>query len=393
MELITRYINDLQSTMDRLSPELIEQVINILHEARINHRQVFIMGNGGSASTASHFVCDLAKNTRREGWPNFKILGLNDNMALFSAYANDEGYETVFAQQLANFIRPGDIVIGISTSGNSPNVVNAIRLAKNVKAITIGFTGFDGGQLGSLVDINLQVNNDRVEQVEDTHLMLEHLICKALQEKADQLSERDKASTYLPDGNQNNTIVSKEDSLFYMKSSNNRRNQVLLELLLNFGQDREAALATDKGSLQQVLHLIMQGIGAISGSIFIIDDRGDLADGVLAHSGEFRDPDESHFTEILQRGLAGWVVSNRQPVLVLNTRNDPRWLKRIWDDLNGSRSAISVPIMRPERVIGVLTLAQPKSGQFTVDDLVLLSAIAICVSYKKNTNMKVTSEE
>jgi D-sedoheptulose 7-phosphate isomerase len=182
MEIIKSYITDLQSTLDQLSFELIERVITILHEARLNDRQVFIMGNGGSASTASHFACDLGKNTRREGWPNFKVLALTDNMAVFSAYANDEGYENVFVQQLASFIRRGDVVIGISTSGNSPNVVNAIRLAKEVKATTIGLTGFQNGQLCSLVDINLHVSNGCIEQVEDIHLMLEHMICKALRE-------------------------------------------------------------------------------------------------------------------------------------------------------------------------------------------------------------------
>jgi D-sedoheptulose 7-phosphate isomerase len=138
------------------------------------------MGNGGSASTATHFVCDLAKNTRKEGWPPFRVIGLSDNMALMTAYANDEGYENVFAQQLASFIQPWDIVIGISTSGNSPNVLNAIALANQKNAITIGFTGFDGGLLGTMVDIQVHTPSDRIEQVEDIHLILEHLMCSVL---------------------------------------------------------------------------------------------------------------------------------------------------------------------------------------------------------------------
>src|SRR3990170_6178715 len=152
--------------------DLIEQAIILLHEARLTNRRVFIMGNGGSASTASHFVCDLGKNTRQKGWPNFRVMGLSDNMALLSAYANDDGYENVFAQQLVNFVQPGDIVIGISTSGNSMNVINAIQLANKVGATTIGFIGFDGGRLSSLVDIHLHVPNNCIEQVEDIHLML-----------------------------------------------------------------------------------------------------------------------------------------------------------------------------------------------------------------------------
>ena len=182
MTYIHRYIEDLKITLTQLPEDRIEQAVQTLQEARLNNRQVFIMGNGGSASTASHFVCDLGKNTRIKGMPNFRVMGLTDNMALFSALANDEGYENVFSQQLASFVCPGDTVIGISASGNSANVLNAIQLAKQMGAITIGFAGFDGGQLSSLVDIPIHVDSYLIEHVEDIHLMLEHLICKELRE-------------------------------------------------------------------------------------------------------------------------------------------------------------------------------------------------------------------
>jgi D-sedoheptulose 7-phosphate isomerase len=182
MEQIGDYISNLKNTLDELPLARIKEAISILHDARVNNRQVFIMGNGGSASTASHFVCDLSKNTRHQGWPHFRVIGLADNMASLSAYANDEGYEHVFSQQLAAFVQPEDVVIGISTSGNSPNVLEGIRLANEVGAITIGFTGFDGGRLGSLAQLHIHVPSDRIEQVEDIHLMLEHLICAALRQ-------------------------------------------------------------------------------------------------------------------------------------------------------------------------------------------------------------------
>jgi D-sedoheptulose 7-phosphate isomerase len=183
MERVTQYIALLQQTIDQLPKEKIVKVIDLLYSARFSGRQVFIMGNGGSASTASHFVCDLAKNTRREGWPRYKVIGLSDNMAIFSAYANDEGYENVFCEQLANFVEADDIVIAISASGNSKNVVSAIQYAKSQNAFTIGFTGFDGGILGTLVDINLHINSNIIEHVEDLHLMLEHMIIKSLKER------------------------------------------------------------------------------------------------------------------------------------------------------------------------------------------------------------------
>ncbi|HEX2980064.1 MAG TPA: hypothetical protein VHO48_07355, partial [Anaerolineaceae bacterium] len=96
MQHTDRYVSDLKRTLDLLPMEKIDEVIELLRQARLNDRQVFIMGNGGSASTASHFVCDLAKNTRRKDWPHFRVIGLTNNMAIFSAYANDEGYENVF---------------------------------------------------------------------------------------------------------------------------------------------------------------------------------------------------------------------------------------------------------------------------------------------------------
>lgn len=182
MKIIRQYLNDLHKTLDELSPVDIEAVIGLLSKARFEDRQVFIMGNGGSASTASHFVCDLAKNTRLEGVPHFRVIGLTDNMAMFSAVGNDEGYENVFASQLAGLLQKGDIVIGISTSGNSPNVLNGITLANARGATTVGFTGFDGGQLATVVDHHVHVPSDVIEHVEDAHLILEHLITMALRE-------------------------------------------------------------------------------------------------------------------------------------------------------------------------------------------------------------------
>lgn len=179
------YFQQLKETLDQIDRTPIEQAIEVLHTARVNGRHIFIMGNGGSASTASHFVCDLAKNTRRGGWPHFKVIGLTDNMAIFSAYANDEGYENVFAQQLANLLQPDDVVIGISASGNSPNVLKGITLAQQMGAYTIGFTGFDAGQLGTLVDLRLHVPSHCIEHVEDIHLIFEHLITKKLRELAE----------------------------------------------------------------------------------------------------------------------------------------------------------------------------------------------------------------
>jgi D-sedoheptulose 7-phosphate isomerase len=188
MDPVNDYLLDLQTELAQLPLSKIYDVICVLQEARSRGAHIFIMGNGGSASTASHFVCDLMKNTRSDGRPAFKVTGLADNMAVVSAFANDEGYENIFAQQLSILVQPNDIVIGISTSGNSMNVIRAIEVANQVGATTIAFTGHQGGQLGAMVDLNICAPSDNIERIEDIHLVLEHMITKVLREEAQGIS-------------------------------------------------------------------------------------------------------------------------------------------------------------------------------------------------------------
>lgn len=186
MDQIKTYINMVTDAVQQLPVDRIAAVVEILQTARMQGRQIFIMGNGGSASTATHFVCDLAKNTRHSSLPHFRAIGLTDNMAILSAYANDEGYENVFAAQLANLIESDDVVIAISASGNSANVLKAIEAARKHNAFTVGFTGFDGGRLGSMVDLHVHVDSHIIEHVEDIHLMLEHMVVKTLKDLANE---------------------------------------------------------------------------------------------------------------------------------------------------------------------------------------------------------------
>jgi D-sedoheptulose 7-phosphate isomerase len=185
-----QYATEVALTLDLLPWETIHEMVQVLHRARLEGRQIFVMGNGGSASTATHMACDLSKNTAVAGAPRFRIMALTDNMALFSALANDLAYEDVFAEQLANFLQPGDVVVAISTSGNSPNVLKAVELARTSGAFTIGWTGYNGGKLARLVDMSIVVPNECVEQIEDIHMMLEHMATKALR----WLAQRDSAA-------------------------------------------------------------------------------------------------------------------------------------------------------------------------------------------------------
>jgi Phosphoheptose isomerase len=164
----------------KLPAEGIAQVVELLERARIKGRRVYVSGNGGSASTASHFASDLAKGAICEGKPRIKAFALTGNIPLLSAWANDTAYENIFAEQLENFIEAGDIAIGISGSGNSQNVLNGVEVAKAKGATTIGFIGFDGGKLEDLVDLAIIVPSYNMEQVEDIHLLLEHVITTCL---------------------------------------------------------------------------------------------------------------------------------------------------------------------------------------------------------------------
>ena len=184
-----QYIADLQKTLDRLPWAEIDQMVNTLHAARLQERHVFIIGNGGSASTASHMACDLGKNTIVDNQPRFRVISLTDNTATLSALANDEGYENVFAEQLANFVDAEDVIVAISASGNSENVLRAVRLANDRNATTIGLTGYQGGQLATLVDLPIVVDSNSIEQIEDVHLILEHMVTVALRRAAIEASQ------------------------------------------------------------------------------------------------------------------------------------------------------------------------------------------------------------
>lgn len=177
---LKNYLDGLYTMLDRLPLEALERLIDLLLAANTEGRTIFILGNGGSAATASHFACDLAKNTASPGAPRFRVVALTDNMPLITAWANDTAYENIFVEQLDALVKPGDVVIGISGSGKSENVLRAIRLANGRGAVTVGVSGFDGGQLNDLVALSVHVPHFNMEQIEDAHLILEHMVCTAL---------------------------------------------------------------------------------------------------------------------------------------------------------------------------------------------------------------------
>lgn len=156
--------------LQALDLEAIAKIARALERAERAGSQVFVVGNGGSAATASHIATDWSKTAQRHGRRLMRCMSLTDNVSYLTAIANDMGYENVFARQLENFLRRGDVVILVSGSGNSPNVIKAATFAKKRGALTIGMTGFTGGKLRRLVDICLHVDSDQYGVIEDLHM-------------------------------------------------------------------------------------------------------------------------------------------------------------------------------------------------------------------------------
>lgn len=179
---ITTYFTELQQMLRDISQTHLHEVLALLENAYHDGHRIFIMGNGGSAATASHFALDLAKNTITPGAPRLKAISLTDHVPLITAWSNDTAYEHIFEEQLANMIEAGDVVIGISTSGNSPNVINALLLAKKSGAAAVGLLGARGGLMKNFVDAYVLAPGENIEQEEDAHMILSHVITRHMRQ-------------------------------------------------------------------------------------------------------------------------------------------------------------------------------------------------------------------
>lgn len=176
--MIRNYLEWTGEVLGRIEPGEVQKLIDLLMDARKDGRGVFVIGNGGSAATASHLAVDLGKGTLRgtEDQPRFRVNSLTDNLPYVTAWANDFDYDLVFEQQLRNLGAPGDVVIGISASGNSPNVVRAMEYARSAGMVTAAMTGFDGGKLKETADLAVHVPVDDYGMAENMHMIIVHII-------------------------------------------------------------------------------------------------------------------------------------------------------------------------------------------------------------------------
>jgi D-sedoheptulose 7-phosphate isomerase len=171
------YKADVLKAIETIDLEKVNQAIGVLVRARDEGRRIFVCGNGGSASTASHFVCDMVKGASFNRPKRFRIMALTDSLPTITAYSNDVGYDCVFVEQLKNFAEPGDVLMAISGSGNSPNVLRAVEYATSIGCTTIALSGRNGGKLGPLAQLNIQATNPHMGRIEDMHMIVMHMIC------------------------------------------------------------------------------------------------------------------------------------------------------------------------------------------------------------------------
>lgn len=176
MSFAEQYRSKLLATLQSIPLDKVEEAIGVLARAREEGRSIFVCGNGGSASTASHFVCDMVKGASYGRPRRFRIQALTDSLPTITAYSNDVSYEHIFVEQLRNFAAPGDVLIAISGSGNSPNVLRAVEYANSIGCDTIGLSGRDGGQLAPLARLSIHVPEPHMGRIEDAHLQICHMI-------------------------------------------------------------------------------------------------------------------------------------------------------------------------------------------------------------------------
>lgn len=171
-----QYKAELYKAIELIDSAKVDQAIEWFKEARDNNRHIFTCGNGGSAATASHFATDIVKGASFQRDKRFRIMALTDSLSTLTAYSNDVNYDCVFAEQLKNFAEPGDLVLAISGSGNSPNVLRAVEYANQAGCKTIAMTGRDGGKLGPMAHLNIQVPVPHMGRIEDAHMIVCHMI-------------------------------------------------------------------------------------------------------------------------------------------------------------------------------------------------------------------------
>ena len=382
MDCITSYIQEFKYLLDRLPNEKIDQIITVLHDARYYGRLIFVMGIGSSAATANQFVAGLSRITRQNAWPGMKAINLTDHSLFPSNYGDEDDQTPVLLNQLDNLLERGDVFLAISSGGHSRTIVRCIETANRRGATTIGFTGDDGQRLAALVDICVQIPSAEQAYLENAFQVVGNMITCVLSDEARHApGVRWKAqdlSRHSPAIRSQLTPKSSVDLPYTARIT--ERSRASLEMFSEISRELAYQMSL-RDLLRRILELTLARLRASSGTIVVLNETGDPVEGATAYNGEVFTNIPQQYSDIVNRGLAGWVLKNRKAALITNTRDDPRWLARPWEnESENARSAICVPLMEDDRVVGLMTLVSRQVGVFSEDDLSLLAAIAMFIT-------------
>ncbi|HEX9711932.1 MAG TPA: SIS domain-containing protein [Actinomycetota bacterium] len=340
---IMAYLASVEGILRDIDPPKLEQIIDVIYHAYSEDRQIFLMGNGGGAATSMHFTCDLNKTAIVPGRRRMRAMSLSDNTSLVTAWANDTNYTNIFGEQLVNWARPGDLVIGFTASGMSVNIVNAIALANEMGCQTIAFVGFDGGTVGAIAQNVLHIQSSSYQHIEDVHLLLCHVITNALQDRA-------RADTSLVTTGQGDEVQERVRRIYYARQ----------QLMTEPSRERRLRMIPDQ---------VRRTIGFDRSMLFVAEDTSLkllAAYPTTLPTGESIDVEADLFECEAFRdrhAIAVPTANGRSPV----------WLKAYKD----VSSYAVAPIVRDDHSVGLLVGAYTRANrEVDASDLQLLQIFA-----------------
>lgn len=339
---IMSYLGTVEGILRDVDPAKLEEIIDTMYKAYKEDRQIFLMGNGGGAATSMHFTCDLNKTANVPGRRRMRAISLTDNTSLVTAWANDTNYTNIFGEQLVNFARAGDLVIGFTASGMSVNIVNAIALANELGCETIAFVGFDGGTVGAIAKHVLHIQSNSYQHIEDVHLLLAHVVTNALQDRA--RADVELATTGLGDEVQERVrrIYYARQQLAAEPTYEGRLRMIPDQIRRTIGFDRAMLYVADNGTLEM---RAAYGVREVGGTLDVESD--------LLECEAFRD----------RKAVAVPEANGRSPL----------WLPAYRD----VTSYAVAPIVRDDKAVGLLVGAYTNSRrEVGASDLQLLQIFA-----------------
>jgi phosphoheptose isomerase len=376
---IRTYITNLPLTIDPLPLESIEKAITMINSKRKQGRQIFVMGDDISSTMANLFARELGKDTLQG---EIRICLVRNSRTFTEAtprVRNWNNFKEISTLELPHLIQQSDVLVGIAVDDKLPTIIAGVNLARKAKAKIILITGMIQERTIQ-ADVKVYIPGDSQEQVEEALLILLHIVSKALHEmiENDERAEYKQRSPSMPlvlDADPVNPCFTNMINRDFPFVTTSDRAKLLMKNLRELNEPNFGDYLTEY-HLRKLLEVSLEIFGATSGSLIILNERGDVNLAAIAYERKVNLYPADHLLDTIQQGLAGWVLAECQPALIEDTKDDPRWLRRSWDESPSSRSAMSTPILEGDRSIGVLTIVHKNPRYFRSADLDLLVAIA-----------------